>query len=497
MPRTLPAALDAVNNGAYQAIFRWKAYTSRAVSPTFDHTKIAGFKISNMELEAQIASSQSALIGWVVQLLRGAVINGTEYLVGTSYYKVHETIQNKKTGIWTVRASLIPKVRLTLAGDDTYKNVITAFCTACALTASFKDPTAAYWSYQFLPAGKQVILNDARLFLNMLQQKYLITASDQEGDVVQFSALTASKIATTSRDADVEDPPFLDLPEIITNRDNEVRYLWRDEDESINFDGTATKRLHNLGYLETSNSPPDIHEMYILFYSGAQVDLRLTTNDVIGDNWDTFNEEYSGKTPFKFTEIFDRRHEPSWYMDAEAINPFQNTEGGALPSTIERVSNYTPLNTSGFDNILSANDNNLQAAMGTIDDHGHVYSKRYFYPFGVYTTINPMTTNFSIPYAASIDRTITYKKLTLTTWVVSPNDGSNYWTISLQRVTDGQIIKDLNTSAVSPTVWNVLTTNTFAISSHSAADKGMRVVCLKTGSPGALYLQGPMLEVEI
>ena len=48
---------------------------------------------------------------------------------------------------------------------------------------------------------------------------------------------------------------------------------------------------------------------------------------------------------------------------------FDNTAGGALPSTIERVSNYTPLNTSNFNHVLSAADNNLQAAMDTIDEH--------------------------------------------------------------------------------------------------------------------------------
>lgn len=56
-------------------------------------------------------------------------------------------------------------------------------------------------------------------------------------------------------------------------------------------------------------------------------------------------------------------------MQLEANPVFHNTEAGALPSTIERVSNYTPLSTGTFDGILSASDNNLQAAMDTIDEH--------------------------------------------------------------------------------------------------------------------------------
>jgi hypothetical protein len=48
-----------------------------------------------------------------------------------------------------------------------------------------------------------------------------------------------------------------------------------------------------------------------------------------------------------------------------------NTEGGALPSTIEAAAPYTPLNTSKFANVLSEQDNNIQAAMETLDDHAH------------------------------------------------------------------------------------------------------------------------------
>jgi hypothetical protein len=50
---------------------------------------------------------------------------------------------------------------------------------------------------------------------------------------------------------------------------------------------------------------------------------------------------------------------------------FANTEGGALPSTIEAAAPYTPLHTGSFDGVLSPADNNLQAAMETLDDHAH------------------------------------------------------------------------------------------------------------------------------
>ncbi len=76
--------------------------------------------------------------------------------------------------------------------------------------------------------------------------------------------------------------------------------------------------------------------------------------------------------PLEVIEEFNPKEKAlNWRVTLRQTEVFANTAGGALPSTIERVSNYTPLATGNFNGILSANDNNLQAAMETLDDHSH------------------------------------------------------------------------------------------------------------------------------
>ncbi len=72
------------------------------------------------------------------------------------------------------------------------------------------------------------------------------------------------------------------------------------------------------------------------------------------------------------SEVLDlsKRSMP-WRMLLSNTKWLNNTAGGPLPSTIEQATPYTPLNTSRFDNLLSYRDNNIQAALETLDEHTH------------------------------------------------------------------------------------------------------------------------------
>jgi len=116
-------------------------------------------------------------------------------------------------------------------------------------------------------------------------------------------------------------------------------------------------------------------------------------------------------------------------------------------------------------------------------------------PFGVYASINPMAAT-STPYAAAIDRAITYKSFTCCVYVGLTNNASNYWNIKLEETLTGAIVKTLTTSA-GAAGYQLLTATTFDIASSDASDKGLYIQCEKVGSPSALYLFGPLLEVEV
>jgi hypothetical protein len=79
--------------------------------------------------------------------------------------------------------------------------------------------------------------------------------------------------------------------------------------------------------------------------------------------------------PVEVTEELNTRSATMvWSTTIETTRVFGNSAGGELPTTIERVGNFIPLNTGSFDGILSENDNNLQVALETIDDHDHTHT---------------------------------------------------------------------------------------------------------------------------
>jgi hypothetical protein len=121
-------------------------------------------------------------------------------------------------------------------------------------------------------------------------------------------------------------------------------------------------------------------------------------------------------------------------------------------------------------------------------------SGRILIPFGVYVNISPMTAG-AFPYTATIDRAQSHKKLTYALTINSPNDGSNYWNISLRTVFG--TVKTLDTSALNYGVWSQVSTDTFDIDDVTSGYMLYYIYCYPVGAPGALYLAGPILEVQV
>lgn len=297
-----------------------------------------------------------------IWLERGLTINGTNYSVVSGRFAIaNQEYQDDKSQV--IRASILPKKRYTAAGYDTYKNVIDAFCTAFGKTAVYRNPAEAWLNYIFLPYGKQVIMNDANLFFNLLIQKRLIHACDNGSEQILFY----SADVMGAPDATVQ---VKDEFNINTTKLRSRQYIWRDENQTVHTDGAADDPYHNLGYLESTNSPPARNAPTFEAKALIRPDLRILDGDIIELQLYDANAGDIFAHPI---ELYEPRGStrPAWRLQLEANPVFQNTEGGALPSTIERISNYTPLNTSTFDKILSSADNNLQAAMETLDEHKH------------------------------------------------------------------------------------------------------------------------------
>jgi len=372
MPRTLDATLEAaLDSGSFQPYF---LLTVREVgfgiietaTPTY-------FKLSGINLTAKwVRQSGSVYTGFTrpndfeFKITRGVTIAGVNYTTDSSYYYGVSQVWD---GVFqTVNACMLPALKYTAAGDVTYKTVIDAICSNFGKTAVYDTVGAAWQSYKFLGAGKVLTLNRSNTIINMIKQKYIIYACDNGSDQIRFKA-----VGTDSNGSADYTMPLGKFKEHGGDVAGYRRFLYRDEANTIHYSGDADDPLWNLGYLESTASAPTTKLSYPFVIEPIAPHLKYLTFDTFTFTFATnypptgsltttnsmwVEEEYN----YEFKEL-------GWRIYLSNIDWAKGTEGGALPGTIEAAAPYTPLNTSSFAGILDANDNNIQAAMETIDDH--------------------------------------------------------------------------------------------------------------------------------
>src|SRR5512140_1689918 len=145
MPRTLdPILKAALDSGAFNAYIK-AVYYSGGVGTEVNVLK---YRLTGTELEVDTDNFIGSIYPAYIAMRRGVVIDGTPVTLDTSKFFIgrrdFELFEGTKRRI-SIHATLFPENRITLAGDDTYRNVITAFCTVFSKTAVFENSTAAHW----------------------------------------------------------------------------------------------------------------------------------------------------------------------------------------------------------------------------------------------------------------------------------------------------------------------------------------------------------------
>ena len=168
------------------------------------------------------------------------------------------------------------------------------------------------------------------------------------------------------------DLSYLDGPASYLNREqSEVHFIWRDEIATVHTLGDTDLPQWNLGFLASTDSPPTTRQdaYYKIYLKKAPVRLDITDGDKIHFTpyW-SIDPTKTIDAMMQITEHLDLTKSPAWYQEIKSIVLFNKTEGGALPSTIERAAAYTPLVSTGFDGNLTPSVNNLQAFAQAVDD---------------------------------------------------------------------------------------------------------------------------------
>jgi hypothetical protein len=337
--------------------------------------------------------------------------------------------------------------------------------------------------------------------------------------------------------------------------------------------------IHNLGYMPSTATEPSAY--FLLAqpkFDPFPVHLKYQSSDYIRVN--LLQGGIYDFTCAEVIEVLDLKQKSLPYrMLIGQTEWLSNTAAGPLPGTIERVASYTPLVTASFDDILSSNDNNLQAAMDTLDNHTHgsqiagstaktvlvdadqlslvdsetsthvvkytlwsnIKSKIFaalgiqidaatrmtapldtdlvtmvdentsgklvkgmtwaniktslsFEFSGFATYINPVPLSVAgYPYISVIGVPFTILSLVYMAYLPTPNNSSNYWTITISDLNSSPLIVfDTKTTDPLLTWYRHVKTN-FNFTDIILSRKGLYVYAVPTGSPGLLWLTAPVL----
>lgn len=302
---------------------------------------------------------------------RGAVINGTPDTIESSIFATHTISYDGK--FLHVTGGILKNDIGTGTVSGTYNaNIDNVFSDGAATVDTINyEGTPAWKNYNFLPSVRT--LNNPEYFLSLIRQKYLLFIREEGHTLVGGLQEHFNQISVfCATDSRAQDYTITDQLFKFQGGTSTRYFLWRDEANTIHTDISPGPPMHNLGYLESTDNPPTntaspkpgsmaIVPIHLKYQRGDYVTIN---SGAAGDI-----HEYTGR--IDVVEVLDIDKEPAWYNEIVPLVHFTNTEGGALPSTIERVAAYTPLVTTDFNNVLDATVNNLQAFADAVDDHDH------------------------------------------------------------------------------------------------------------------------------
>ncbi len=364
MSRALDAALlAAMNSGVFTPWFELQLIGSDRATVVFSTTDVLGFEMDGLTCKVTFHDPDYYNDYYTFRLLRGITVEGVpNYVTSSNYWPISDRHEKR---LRTLEGHVFPNSYFTTPGDVTYHELIDTVCSEFDLSVVFADPAAAWLDYQFYPAGRTLVLNDAKQFFTILRQKYLIFATDYDEDTLFFYQATATAPSYPSGYITVV-PGKVAMPGHGAYK--EKSFLSRDENMTSHTSGGTSKPLHNLGFLPSTASHParywftDTNDWII---QDIPPNLKYLDFDAISV---TFDISTLLMWPVKFREVFNKKLSPSWQWQAKYLDVFGNTEGGTIPSTLEASAPYTPLNVSEFNKNLNTTHNNLQAFANKVDE---------------------------------------------------------------------------------------------------------------------------------
>ena len=238
---------------------------------------VLNFKITDITAECTIPYSASYLANAYFAIERGVMVAGTPVTIRTIYYVITSMITGPK-GI-TLQGHILPPSFSSFNGCIWYMDVLDKLVGlngwTMDQTVTYEDPAAAWLSYLFYPAGRNLTLANMQTFFNVLAQKYMIYPAENMDGLFIFQATTAK-----AKDYDIIDE-LLHHETVTTAR----RLMWRDQFMTVHYSGSSNNPIHNLGYIDGIQGavPTNTPSPKPFKSSKLPVHLKYRTGDVVED----------------------------------------------------------------------------------------------------------------------------------------------------------------------------------------------------------------------
>lgn len=121
-------------------------------------------------------------------------------------------------------------------------------------------------------------------------------------------------------------------------------------------------------------------------------------------------------------------------------------------------------------------------------------SGTYLLPWMIYDFLNPWNADRQV-YNTTVFKNCTIKQWIQAFLVDTTNDGSNYWTIAINRLDTYAVLASLSTTAAAPTTWTRSDSGVLSVGVTTGMI-GLYVSITKTGSPGDIYMYCPSVQVQ-
>jgi hypothetical protein len=326
MPRSLDAALlAAMNSGNFIPYFNVQLMDVDRTYVQFETTEVIEFILYGLTAKVVFHDPGYWDDFYMFRIQRGILVDGVPNIITSSCY--WPTFDRHENYIRTLEEHVFPYKYFSTPGDVTYSSIISTVCTQFGFSVVHVDPTAAWLSYQFLPAGKSLVISNAKSFFTLLRQKYLIFATDYDADRLyffqakatgptfpgQYTLFQSNKIALPGHGA------F-----------HEKTLYSKDESDVLHTSGGTNKPSHNLGFLHSTAAQPDKYswtDTQNWIVQNIAPNLKYLDFDAIFTVLDIGDFSI---WPAKFVELFSSRLSPSWQWQARFLDVFGDTEGGAV-----------------------------------------------------------------------------------------------------------------------------------------------------------------------